>query len=163
MTPTDDLLEREHDMITPELRAIYNKRNPTEDDLIAMATSEAERALLSLPPHCHPTPGGLRHDEDRANACAHRCWSLLCLLARVRAGGAGPEPYSPEVASLSVAVLDLCEKAAAAALESDRALLRRVVEAWDTMQARFGGDYEGRFAEGNEVIDEARARVGGGK
>lgn len=44
--------------------------------------------------------------------------------------------------------------------DSDRALLRRLVEAWDKMESRFGGDYEGRFAEGNEVIDEARARVG---
>ena len=83
MTP-NDLMKRENDMITPELRAVFNKKHPTEDDLIAMATSEAERAMLSLPPHCHPTAGGLQHNEDHANACAHRCWAFLCELRRKR-------------------------------------------------------------------------------
>lgn len=70
--------------MSAELRAVYEKKHPTEDDLIEMATSEAERAMLSLPPHCQPTAGGLRHNEDHANACAHRCWAFLCELRRKR-------------------------------------------------------------------------------
>jgi hypothetical protein len=77
----------EDGLLTPELRRAYAKVNPTPDDLIAMATSEAERAMLSLPPHCLPTPGGLPHNEDHANACAHRCWSFLVAFAKLRARG----------------------------------------------------------------------------
>ena len=44
--------------------------------------------------------------------------------------------------------------------ESDRALLGRIVEAYDSMRMRFGDEYEGRFGECDCVINEARARVG---
>jgi hypothetical protein len=74
--------------MSPGLSAIFAKAHPNEDDLIAMATFEAEQALLSTPPHCLPTAGGLQHDEDHANASAHRCWSFLCSLARMRAESA---------------------------------------------------------------------------
>jgi hypothetical protein len=63
--------------ITPAWRAIFNKPAPSDDDLLLMAMFEAECALLSTPPHCLPTEHGLPHDEDHANACAHRCWSFL--------------------------------------------------------------------------------------
>ena len=62
---------------TPEVRALYNKKNPTATDLLAMATIEADHAMRSLPPHCLPTEGGLPHNPDHANAAAHRCWSFL--------------------------------------------------------------------------------------
>ena len=73
--------------LTPDLRASYRRiTGPagTEDDLIACATFEAEGAMLSTPPHCLPTAGGLPHNEDHANACAHRCWSFLGRLAAKR-------------------------------------------------------------------------------
>ena len=74
--------------MTPEERALFARvgtPKTTEDDLIAAATYEADHALRSLPPHCLPTNGGLPHNEDHANACAHRCWSFLTELAAHRA------------------------------------------------------------------------------
>lgn len=47
---------------------------------------------------------------------------------------------------------------ARAALESDRALLRRLVEAWDVKN-----DIWERERRMDQVIDEARARIGEGK
>ena len=70
--------------ITAEVRALYNKKDPTDADLLAMAIIEADHALRSLPPHCLPTAGGLPHSEDHANCSAHRCWSFLTELARRR-------------------------------------------------------------------------------
>lgn len=67
--------------MTPEVRALYNKKHPTEANLLEMATIEADQAMRSLPPHCLPTQGGLPHNPDHANAAAHRCWSFLKLLA----------------------------------------------------------------------------------
>jgi hypothetical protein len=64
---------------------LYNKKDPTEDELLAMATIEADHAMRSLPPHCLPTDGGLPHNEDHANASAHRCWSFLRQIAMHRA------------------------------------------------------------------------------
>lgn len=79
----------ETDLINPETRAAYDRHahgNASDHDLLLMATSEAERAMLSLPPHCLPNERGLPHNEDHANACAHRCWSFLTTLSdrRVR-------------------------------------------------------------------------------
>lgn len=73
--------------ITTDERAAYDRhaRNEaSEGDLILMAASEAYRAMRSLPPHCLPTENGLPHNEDHANACAHRCWSFLKQLVRLR-------------------------------------------------------------------------------
>jgi hypothetical protein len=73
----------EYPPMTPEERALFARvgtLKATQDDLIAAATFEADHAMRSLPPHCLPTPGGLPHNEDHANACAHRCWSFLKLL-----------------------------------------------------------------------------------
>ena len=66
--------------LSPELRAAYDRhssRRATEDDLLIMALFEAHGALHSLPPHCLPTAGGMPHNEDHANCCAHRCLSFL--------------------------------------------------------------------------------------
>ena len=66
--------------ISSELRGAYERHRAgeaTEADLLAMATSETRRAMRSLPPHCLPEKGGLPHNEDHANACAHRCWWFL--------------------------------------------------------------------------------------
>ena len=66
--------------ISSELRGAYERHRAgeaTDADLLAMATSETRRAMRSLPPHCLPENGGLPHNEDHANACAHRCWSFL--------------------------------------------------------------------------------------
>jgi hypothetical protein len=73
--------------MTPEERALFARVGTpaqTQDDMIAAATYEADHAMRSLPPHCLPTDGGLPHNEDHANACAHRCWSFLTELARRR-------------------------------------------------------------------------------
>jgi hypothetical protein len=77
-------------MVEPlrEAYARHRRRAATDDDLLKMAMSEAERAMLSLPPHCLPTEGGLPHNADHANACAHRCWGFLKELAD-RRGTAG--------------------------------------------------------------------------
>jgi hypothetical protein len=77
----------EYPPMTSEERALFARvgtPQATEDDLIAAATFEADHALRSLPPHCLPTEGGLPHNEDHANASAHRCWSFLCWLAEKR-------------------------------------------------------------------------------
>jgi hypothetical protein len=66
--------------ISPALRAAYARHcanEATTADLLAMATSEAWRAMRSLPPHCLPTENGLPHNEDHANACTHRCCATL--------------------------------------------------------------------------------------
>ena len=66
--------------MTADERALFTRVGTaaqTDADLLAAATFEADRALRSLPPHCLPTTGGLPHNEDHANACAHRCWSFL--------------------------------------------------------------------------------------
>jgi predicted HAD superfamily Cof-like phosphohydrolase len=71
-----------------EVHSAYHRHarhEATPADLIAMATHEADRAMRSLPPHCLPTKGGLPHNPDHANACAHRCWSFLKELAFVQA------------------------------------------------------------------------------
>jgi hypothetical protein len=80
----------EYPPMTPEQRELYARHShgkATADDLIAMATDQADRAMRSLPPHCLPTDGGLPHNPDHANASAHRCWSFLRELAALRARG----------------------------------------------------------------------------
>jgi hypothetical protein len=77
----------EADFITSELREAYDrhgKGQASDHDLLLMATSEAERAMRSTPPHCLPNPSGLPHNEDHANACAHRCWTFLTQLEERR-------------------------------------------------------------------------------
>lgn len=52
----------------------------------------------------------------------------------------------------------------AKALESDRALLRRIVEAWDRRSEMTGRSLRGCASyEFEGIIDEARARIGEGK
>jgi hypothetical protein len=63
--------------ITAEVRALYNKKDPTDADLLAMASIEADHVLRSLPPHCLPRAGGLPRSEDHANCSALRCLSFL--------------------------------------------------------------------------------------
>jgi hypothetical protein len=78
----------EYPPMTPEERALFARvgtKAQTDDDLIAAATFEADHAMRSLTPHCLPTEGGLPHNPDHANACAHRCWSFLKELAELRA------------------------------------------------------------------------------
>jgi len=73
--------------MTADERALFARigtPKATSDDLIAAATYEADHALRSLPPHCLPTEGGLPQNPDHANACTHRCWSFLKLLAERR-------------------------------------------------------------------------------
>lgn len=82
--------------MSDELRAAYRRhsaRRATDADLLAMAISEADRAMRSLPPHCLPSDGGLSHNQDHANACAHRCWSFL---GELRRRLATPPPPSPD-------------------------------------------------------------------
>ena len=58
----------------------HNHNRATDDDLVLLATVEADHAMRSLPPHCLPTAGGLPENADHANACAHRAWSCLVTL-----------------------------------------------------------------------------------
>ena len=67
-------------MPTQDRQSAYDRHRASEaaqDDLIEMATHEADQAMRSLPPHCLPTINGLIPSQDHANASAHRCWSFL--------------------------------------------------------------------------------------
>src|SRR5580693_3766086 len=57
--------------------ARHYSRKATDGDLLNLALFEVHQAMHSLPPHCLPAAGGLPHNEDHANAAAHRGLSFL--------------------------------------------------------------------------------------
>ena len=86
-------------MLAQDQQSAYDRHRAneaTEDDLIEMATHEADQAMRSLPPHCLPTINGLIPSQDHANASDHRCWSFLRELRACRVSSRGARSPSCE-------------------------------------------------------------------